>query len=169
MILANLSIDETKAQIAKLQETVGKPAREKSGVYLEAKVQALHREVFTLKDLVLPELPAPGSIADLKQNDDRHKRRATKPGNAVMATTVSKAESMEVANRLTIAFAEIRNQMRKKQASAEPLVLRNQRATKKVGKLRLARPLQARYKFSDERLGNVSISLSAREAVLAFA
>ena len=169
MILANLGIDETKAHIAKLQETVGRPAREKLGVYLEAKLQALEREVFTLKDLVLPELPAPGSIADLKQNDDRHKRRATKPGNAVMATTVSKAESMEVANRLTNAVAEIRNQMRKQQASTEPLVLRNQRATKKVGKLRLARPLQARYKFSDERLGNVSISLSAREAVLAFA
>ena len=86
-----------------------------------------------------------------------------------MATTVSKAANMELVNRLTTAFAEIRNQMRKKQASTEPLVLRNQRGTKKVGKLRLARPLQARYKFSDERLGNVSISLSAREAVLAFA
>ena len=169
MILANLSIDETKAQIAKLQETVGRPAREKLGAYLEAKVQAMEREVFTLKDLVLPEPPAPGSIADLKQNDDRHKRRATKPEDAVMATTVTKAENMELVNRLTIAFAEIMNQMRKKQASTEPLVLRNLRAKKKVGKLRLARPLQARYKFSDERLGNVSISLSAREAVLAFA
>ena len=169
MILANLGIDETKAQIAKLKETVGRPAREKLGAYLEAKVQAMEREVFTLKDLVLPELPAPGSIADLKQNDDRHKRRATKPGNAVMATTVSKAESMEVANRLTIAFAEIMNQMRKQQASTEPLVLRNLRAKKKVRKLRLARSLQARYKFLDERLENVSISLSAREAVLAFA
>ena len=76
---------------------------------------------------------------------------------------------MELVNRLTTAFAEIRNQMRKKQASTEPLVLRNLRAKKKVWELRLARPLQARYKFSDERLGNVSISLSAREAVLAFA
>ena len=38
-----------------------------------------------------------------------------------------------------------------------------------VGELRLARPPQARYKFSDERLGNVSIRVSAREAVLAFA
>ena len=169
MILANLSIDETKAQIAKLQETVGRPAREKLGVYLEAKVQAMEREVFTLKDLVLPELPAPGSIADLEQNDDRHKRRATKPEDAVMATTVSKAENMELVNRLTTAFAEIRNQMRKKPASAEPLVLRNLRAKKKAWGLRLARPPQARNKFSDERLGNVSISLSAREAVLAFA
>ena len=169
MILANLSIDETKAQIAKLEETVGRPAQEKLGVYLEEKVQALERELFTLKDLVLPELPAPGSIADLKQNDDRHKRRATKPEDAVMATTVSKAENMELVNRLTTAFAEIRNQMRKKPASAEPLVLRNLRAKKKAWGLRLARPPQARNKFSDERLGNVSISLSAREAVLAFA
>ena len=169
MILANLSIDETKEHIAKLQESVGRPARGKLCAYLEAKVQAMEREVFTLKDLVLPELPAPGSIADLEQNDDRHKRRATKPEDAVMATTVTKAENMELVNRLTTACAEIRNQMRKKQASTEPLVLRNQRATKKVGKLRLARSLQARYKFSDERLGNVSISLSAREAVLAFA
>ena len=79
MILANLGIDETKAQIAKLKETVGRPAREKLGAYLEAKVQAMEREVFTLKDLVLPELPAPGSIADLKQNDrtsvERRSRR----------------------------------------------------------------------------------------------
>ena len=169
MILANLGIDETKAQIAKLKETVGRPAREKLGAYLEAKVQAMEREAFTLKDLVLPQLPAPGSIADLEQNDDRHKRRATKPEDAVMATTVSKAENMELVNRLTIAFAEIRNQMRKKQASTEPLVLRNLRAKKKAWGLRLARPPQARNKFSGERLGSVSISLSAREAVLAFA
>ena len=169
MILANLSIDETKAQIAKLEETVGRPAQEKLGVYLEEKVQALERVLFTLKDLVLPEPPAPGSSADSEQNDDRHKRRATKLEHAVMATTVSKAEIMELVNRLTTAFAEIRNQMRKEQASAEPLVLKNLRAKKKAWGLRLARPLQARYKFSDERLGNVSISLSAREAVLAFA
>ena len=123
MILANLSIDETKAQIAKLEETVGRPAQEKLGVYLEAKVQALEREVFTLKDLVLPEPPAPGSSADSEQNDDRHKRRATKLEHAVMATTVSKAENMELVNRLTTAFVEIRNQMRKKPASAQPLVL----------------------------------------------
>ena len=123
MILANLSIDETKAQIAKLQETVGRPARGKLGVYLEAKVQAMEREVFTLKDLVLPEPPAPGSSADSEQNGDRHKRRATKLEHAVMATTVSKADIMELVNRLTTAFAEIRNQMRKKPASAQPFVL----------------------------------------------
>ena len=49
------------------------------------------------------------------------------------------------------------------------VVLGKLRAKKKAWGLRLARPPQARYKFSDERLGNVSISLSAREAVLAFA
>ena len=86
-----------------------------------------------------------------------------------MATAVSKSEIIGLVNRLRIAFAEIRNQMRKKQASTEPLVLRNLRAKKKAWGLRLARPPQARNKFSDERLGNVSISLSAREAVLAFA
>ena len=134
MILANLGIDETKAQIAKLQETVGRPAREQLvGVYLEAKVQALHREVFTLKDLVLPELPAPGSIADLEQNDDRHKRRATKPEDAVMATTVSKAENMELVNRLTTAFAEIRNQMRKKQASRAARIEKSESEEESVG------------------------------------
>ena len=169
MILANLGIDETKAHIAKLEETIGRPAQEKLGVYLEETVQALEREVCTLKDLVLPEPPAPGASADLEQDDDRHKRRATKPEDAVMATTVSKAENMELVNRLTTAFAEIRNQMRKKPASAEPLVLRNLRATKKAWGLRLALSPQARYKLSDERFGNVSISVSAREAVLALA
>ena len=86
-----------------------------------------------------------------------------------MATAVSKPEIIELVNRLRTAFAQIRNQMRKKPASAQPLVLGSLRAKKKAWGLRLARPPQARYKFSDERLGNVSISLSAREAVLAFA
>ena len=122
-MLANLGIDETKARIAKLEETVGRPAQEKLGVYLEEKVQALERVLFTLRDVVLPEPPAPGSSADSEQNDDRHKRRATKLEHAVMATTVSKAEIMELVNRLTTAFAEIKNQMRKKLASAQPLGL----------------------------------------------
>ena len=121
MILANLGIDETKAHIAKLEETVGRPAQEKLGVYLEAKLQALERELFILKDFVLPEPLASGASADLEQDDDRHNRRATKPADAVMATAVSKPEISELVNRLTTAFAQIRNQMRKKPASAELL------------------------------------------------
>ena len=86
-----------------------------------------------------------------------------------MATAVSKPEIIGLVNRLRAAFAQLRNQIRKKQASTEPLVLRNLRAKKKAWGLRLALSPQARYKLSDERFGNVSISVSAREAVLALA
>ena len=106
--------------------TAGRNSRETSA----RKVRCLSRSKtagagarIILKDPVLPEPLAPGASADLEQDGDRHNRRATKPADAVMATAVSKPEIIELVNRLRTAFAQIRNQMRKKLASAPSLVL----------------------------------------------